>query len=128
MRQPFLAASLACLALTTPSIASAKQTCIAPADVSAGVIYALPIAYDAAKSVCASRLDKDGFLATKGDALIAPFRVKQGKSWPGAFRLIKTYIEHQNDGKTNNGIDIMSTVSVLPESALRPFVDGVSAK
>ena len=125
IRTKFLAAGAACLALAQPSMASAAQPCVAPADVSAGALYLMPIAYDAAKSTCSKTLKSDGFMARKGDEFIAPFRAKQAQSWPGAFRLMKVYLAQQPDLAKDSPVDIVSMLSSLPESSVRPFVDGM---
>ncbi|QUL38687.1 hypothetical protein [Erythrobacter sp. JK5] len=124
MSKPFLAACAALLALAQPSLAHAQNGCVAAADVSAGVIYTMPIAYDAARTVCRNQFKPDGFVARKGDTFIAPFRARQSGSWPGAFRVLKTYMNRQADPKATGGVDLNAMIASLPDSTLRPFVDG----
>lgn len=125
MKHPALTAAIALAALTSAQTAQAKQACVAPADLSASAIYVLPIAYDAAKSVCAKTLKPTGYIATKGDKVIAPFRAKQTKSWPGTFRMIKVYLEQNPAIAGNTGFDVVGMLSSLPEANLRPFADGM---
>jgi hypothetical protein len=125
MKTSILAATAALMALTSAQAAQAKQACVAPADLSASAVYVLPIAYVAARSVCAKTLKPTGYMATKGDKVIAPFRAKQTKSWPGTFRMIKIYLEQNPGIAGNTGFDVVGMLSSLPEANIRPFADGM---
>lgn len=126
-RRPLLAPALALAALGSATAAQAQQTaCVAPADLSDAVVYAMPIAYDAARTACANRLSRDGFVAKRGETWVAGFRSGQDKAWPGAFRFIKTFMEKQGeDGEAAGGMDMRGMLSAMPEDALRPFVDAL---
>ena len=114
---------LALAALATAQTAQAQeQACVQAADLGDAVVYAMPIAYDAVRTACANRLTRDGFLATKGDSFITGFRTRQDAAWPGAFRLLKTFMA--NDGAQSD-TDINAMIAALPDEALRPFVDGL---
>lgn len=103
-----------------------QQACVAPADLSDAVVYAMPIAFDAARTACANRLNRGGFMATRGDTYIAQFRAGQDKAWPGAFRMIKTFMANQNKpGDDASSADISGMMANMPESALRPFLDAL---
>lgn len=125
MKTSLFATIAATIALTGAQAAEAKQACVAPADVSAAAMYVLPIAYDAAKSTCSRQLKANGFMATKGDAFIAPFRAKQAKSWPGAYRVLKTYMQTRPDLANAGGFDVMSMLNGMPDNSVRPFADGI---
>ncbi len=127
MTQRMIASLLALAALASAQTAQAQeQACVAPADLSDAVVYAMPIAFDAAGTACANRLTKSGFMATQGDAYIAQFRAGQDKAWPGAFRMIKTFMADQNkNGSDASSADIGPMIANMPESALRPFLDAL---
>jgi hypothetical protein len=117
----FAAPVLAMAALATSQTALAQsQACVVPADLADAVVYAMPIAYDAASTACANRLSADGFMKTQGNAYIATFREGQAKAWPGAFRFLKTFM---NSKEGESGMDMGAMLAAMPEDALRPFVD-----
>lgn len=120
------APALAFAALASAQGAQAQQqACVAPADMSDAVVYAMPIAYDATRAACANRLSQRGFLATRGDAYMAPFRASQDKSWPGAFRMLKTFMAQKDGAAEESGMDMTAMLQSMPEDALRPFVDAL---
>lgn len=126
MKYRLIAPILALTAITSAQAAQAQQqACVAAADLGDAVVYAMPIAFDAARTVCANRLTRDGFMATGGERFMVPFRSSQDKAWPGAFRLIKTFMADGNNGGGASGMDIGAMISALPEESLRPFVDGL---
>ncbi len=127
MTQRMIAPLVALAALASAQTAQAQQqACVAPADLSDAVVYAMPIAFDAARTACANRLTRNGFMATKGDGYIAQFRSQQDKAWPGAFRMIKTFMSEQNkEGADKSDADIGAMIANMPESALRPFLDAL---
>lgn len=124
-RRPVLTPALALAALASATAAQAQQTaCVAPADLSDAVVYAMPIAYDATRTACANRLARDGFVAKRGEAWVAGFRSGQTKAWPGAFRFLKTFMEQQgSDGEAAGGMDMGAMLTAMPQDTLRPFVD-----
>ena len=124
MTSRMLAPALALASLATAQTAQAQaQACVNPADLSDAVVYVMPIVFDAVGSACANRLSADGFMATRGEDYIAQFRAKQDRSWPGAFRFLKTITEKEGgNGKDDQMGEVMSS---MPEEALRPFVDAM---
>ena len=127
-RPKMFAPVLALAALASASTAQAQQqACVNAADLGDAVIYAMPIAYDAVSTSCARQLGANGFIARDGARFIKTFRAKQDKAWPGAFRLIKTFMAQDQKG-TEAGAsdaDITAMIAALPEESLRPFVDGL---
>jgi hypothetical protein len=124
MIKRIFAPALALAALATAQTAQAQQpACVAAADLGDAVVYAMPIAFDAAQTACANRWSRDGFAAQEGEAFVANFRAGQDQAWPGAFRLLKTFMaDEQNAGGDAN---ITAMITALPEDSLRPFVDGL---
>ncbi|MFO6447353.1 hypothetical protein ACLBKU_09445 [Erythrobacter sp. NE805] len=126
MTRRLIAPALALAALASAQAAQAQQqACVAPADVSDAAIYAMPIIFDAARTTCANRLARNGFIATGGEAFVAPFRAGQDKAWPGAYRLIKVFMAQKGAGEEAGGVDIGQMLGGMPESTVRPFVDGL---
>lgn len=124
-----IAPALAAVAMLTAQTAQAQQAaCIDARDVSDAVIYAMPIAYDAARTACANRLSQDGFIARRGESFIANYRSGQEKAWPGAYRFLKTYIATSDGAAGSEGGDAMAALSGLPPEALRPFVDALAGQ
>lgn len=105
--------------------AAAQAPCIAPADLGDTVVYALPIAFDAARTACVRQLTKDGFMARGGDKFIAGFRARQNAAWPGAFRTMQLALAEQSNAENTKDLNIMALAQTLPEESLRPFVDGL---
>ncbi|MEM7664451.1 MAG: hypothetical protein AAF250_01215 [Pseudomonadota bacterium] len=110
-------------ALTQAQVAQAQEACVAPADLNDTVIYAMPLAYDAAQTACDSEFLPDGFISTDGEAFIDGFRLKQDDAWPGAFRLLKVFMNTK--GSDTTAPEIGGLISSLPEESLRPFIDGI---
>ncbi len=126
MTRRLIAPVIALAALASAQTAQAQQqACAASADVSDAAVYAMPIAFDAARTTCANRLTRNGFMATKGEAFVSPFRAGQTKAWPGAFRLLKVFMAQKSAGEEASGVDIGAVLGDMPESAVRPFVDGL---
>lgn len=126
MTKRIVAPALALIALATAHTANAQQqTCIAAADFGDSMLYAMPIAYDAVSTTCASQLKRDGFMARRGDAFIEKFRARQNSAWPGAFRMIKTFMAKDGAAKGGTDADMSAMIAALPEESLRPFVDGM---
>lgn len=124
MTSRMIAPVLALAALATAQAAHAQQkACVAPADLSDTVVYVMPIAFDAAQTACANRLTRDGFMARDGEAFIAQFRAGQNAAWPGAFRLLKTFMA--DEGRSGRDRDMTAMLTALPEESIRPFVDGL---
>lgn len=126
MTNRFIAPALALAALAIAQTAQAQQpACVDAADLGDAAVYAMPIAFDAAQTACANRLTRDGFMATGGENFIAQFRAGQDKAWPGAFRLIKTFMADEAGAKGESDDGFKTMIAALPEDALRPFVDGL---
>lgn len=126
MTTRMFAPAFALAALVTAQTAQAQQqACVATEDLSDAVVYAMPIAFDAARTACANRFARSGFVATRGDAYIANFRAAQDAAWPGAFRIIKTFMAEESKRDDGAGTDMAPMLESLPEEALRPFVDAL---
>lgn len=125
MNRRMIAPALALAALASATAAQAQQkACIPPADLADAIIYAMPLAYDAAQTYCANRFAAGGFMAREGDAWVAGYRDGQDKAWPGALRVLKTFMA--NDAATKGkGDDMTAIITALPDDALRPFVDAM---
>jgi hypothetical protein len=109
-------------ALASSQAAQAQQPpCVNTADLSDAVTYAMPIAFDAVRTTCANRLDRRGFVATRGEAYVAQFRARQNAAWPGALRMLRVFMAGQDEG----GTDVGALIAGMPAETVRPFVDGL---
>lgn len=125
MNRRLVALALAALASSEAAQAQ-QQACVAPADLSDAVTYAMPLAYDAVRTTCTNRLTRGGFIATRGDAYMDQFRGRQSRAWPGAFRVLKSFMAGQDAGEAEpGGTDVTRLIAGMPESTIRPFVDGL---
>lgn len=126
MTKSLAATALALTALASATTAQAQdKVCVNAADLGDAVVYAMPIAYDAVGVSCAQQLSADGFIARDGARFIDGFRAKQDAAWPGAFRLIKTFMAQDNAEAGGTEADMTAMIAALPEESLRPFVDGL---
>lgn len=126
MTRRLTAAALAFTALASGTTAQAQQqACVQPADLSDAVVYAMPIAFDAARTACANRLARDGFMATRGEDYIRQFRAGQDQAWPGAFRFMKTFMDQGGAGEAGGDANMVAMLSSMPAETLRPFVDAL---
>jgi hypothetical protein len=120
-----LAPFLALAALAQASSAHAQQACVPPADLGDTIIYALPVAYDAARTSCAREFVQNGFVARGGEQFIASFRARQNAAWPGAMRTLQAFIAGQQGASKAGDLDLAALANSLPPEALRPLVDGL---
>jgi hypothetical protein len=120
-----LAPILALAALAQASAAQAQQGCVPPADLSDTIIYALPIAYDAARTSCGKQFARDGFMARGGDKFIAGFRARQNAAWPGAMRTMQALVASPGGAGKPGDLDLAALAKSLPPETLRPLVDGL---
>lgn len=120
-----LAPALALLALAQAPAAQAQQACVPPADFGDTIIYALPLAYDAARTPCARQFAKDGFIARGGEKFIAGFRARQNAAWPGAMRTMQALLAGQQGEVKGGDLDLAALAKSLPPETLRPLVDGL---
>lgn len=125
MTKRIIAPAIALVALASATTAQAQQACVNATDLGDAVLYAMPIAYDAVGTSCARELKADGFIARDGAGFIETFRARQDKAWPGAFRLIKTFMAKDNAAEGGSEPDMTAMIAALPEGSLRPFVDGL---
>lgn len=126
MTKRIIAPALALVALASATSAQAQQqACVNAADLGDAVLYAMPIAYDAVGTSCTQQLSADGFIARDGAQFVERFRAKQDSAWPGAFRLIKTFMAQEGAEAGGGDVDMTAMIAALPEESLRPFVDGL---
>ena len=118
-----IAPIIALAALGSAQVAQAQQVCVKPADLNDTITYAMPIAYDAAMAACSKTYAANSFMRTKGTDFAGRFRAKQNASWPGAFRVLKTFIASGGSGASNDAAGIGSMMESLPPETLRPLVD-----
>ena len=116
------AASAAALALQ-PTIASAQQGCLTETEVSAIAIYSLPSLVQSVRLRCNGQLSTSGYLARRGDSLIARYAALQNGAWPRAKSgMLKVMARKAGSGQNRQNLDMIGT---LPDNAVRPLVDAL---
>lgn len=122
LRTRLAAAAAAALALQ-PAVAGAQQACITEDEVSAMAIYSVPSLVQSVRVRCNGKLASSGFLARRGDALIARYAKLQSSVWPRA----KSGLLKFGAGKARGapGQVDPSMFATLPDNAVRPLVDAL---
>lgn len=116
-----LAAAMSFTALATAQGAQAQQACIEPDDLTDTITYAIPLVYDGLQERCAAQFSQNEFMRDGADEFVDEFRAGQDAAWPGALRLLKTFMSSQ-DGDDDGMAEMVAS---LPDDALRPLVDGI---
>ena len=113
------AGSLAAVALLSGNVAAAQQKCVTEKEFAQTMIYATPLAIDAANAKCADSLQSNGYLLSSSNSLRAKYAALQNETWPSAkstaFKI----------GQSTEAASQLSTFAALPDEALRPFVDAL---
>ena len=104
-----------------PAIAAAQQTCITEDEVSAMAIYSVPSLVQSVRLRCNGELAPSGFLARRGDALIARYTNLQSSVWPRA----KAGLLKFAAGKAEGTAADIGRFANLPDDAVRPLVDAL---
>lgn len=129
MKRTLLASALSFAALASAQAAQAQAAqapCVNADDAGDAVVYAMPIAYEAALRTCKNAWADDAFLkSAQGRAFIETFEERQDASWPGTVRMLKVFLA-QPGGDGDDGMVQMLTS--MDEDALRPFVDALGGQ
>lgn len=110
-----------------PALAQAQAAqCIAPEDMTAATIYAMPLIVESVQQTCRSRLSPSGFLAKSGARFAQPYRALQARNWAATSRVLAAYTGSSElgrmTGQSNMG-DLSSLFRNQPPELVRPFVD-----
>jgi hypothetical protein len=116
-----LAAVAAAAFALQPVAASAQQACVTEAEVGAVAIYSVPSLIEAVGLKCGSQLTASGYLARNGDALSRRYAALQPRVWPRAKAGMLKVLGSQ--ASAGQGRELMSSVGMLPDNAVRPLVD-----
>jgi hypothetical protein len=116
-----LAAVAAAAFALQPVAASAQQACVTEAEVGAVAIYSVPSLVEAVRLKCGSQLTASGYLARNGDALSRRYAALQPRVWPRAKTGMLKVLSSQ--ASAGQGRELMSSVGMLPDNAVRPLVD-----
>ncbi len=113
-------AAAAAVALTLqPAVAAAQQACISEDEVSAMAIYSVPSLVQSVRLRCNGQLSSRGFLARRGDAMVARYSGLQDAAWPRA----KTGLLQFGASRAKGAPQQIQMFANLPDSAVRPLVD-----
>jgi hypothetical protein len=102
--------------------AAAQEACVTEAEISAGLIYVMPIAIEGVSTRCASRLSPKGFFATRGPTMSARYEVLQDGAWPRARTLLMKF---GSGGSKSKNAAVVEALEGVPGEALRPLVDAL---
>ena len=122
LRKGLPALAAAAIALQ-PVAASAQQSCITEAEVSAVAIYSLPGLVQSVRLRCNGELSPNGYLARRGDSLIARYAALQNGAWPRAKAGMLKVLSRQ--GSASQSRQTLDMAANLPDSAVRPLVDAL---
>lgn len=126
MKKTLFAPALGFVALASAQAAQAQNVCVNAEDAGDAVVYAMPLAYEAAKKACKNELAETSFLrGDKGAAFIETFRERQDASWPGTVRMLKIFIAQSGEGADDGMAQMLNS---MEDDALRPFVDALGGQ
>lgn len=120
-RQGLAAAAAAALTFQA-SAASAQQACLTEPEISAIAIYSLPSLVQSVRLRCNGQLSSSGYLARRGDALIARYAALQDPVWPRAKSGLLKVFASRAGPQQGQGLDRLAN---LPDNAVRPLVDAL---
>lgn len=116
----FGAGAIAALALLGAETAQAQALgCVDPRDLSDAVVYTMPSLVDAFQTRCGTTMRGQGFLARDGARFSARFESLADRTWPGAYRVIKSFAAKDADR------EMMAAFEQLPPDSMRLFVDTI---
>lgn len=117
-------AAVAAMALAVqPAVASAQQNCLTENEVSAIAVYSLPSLVQSVRLRCNGQLAQSGYLARRGDSLIARYAALQNGAWPRARSgMLKVMSRKSGTGQNRQNLDMITS---LPDNAVRPLVDAL---
>ena len=119
-----LSVLIASAAVFSSQAVAAQNACVEPQDAADAIVYMMPAAHQAALRKCSGNLGEESFLpSAAAKTFISSFEAQQDERWPGTFRFFKVFIEQQDEGDADQAMSQM--IASLPESAIRPFIDGI---
>ena len=128
------AGAAALLALSQPALAQGTG-CLQRADVADMTTYAMPLLVDALQAKCGQSLPADSFILSEGDAFAEGFAPLRDDAWPGARRVLVTFIEQQTGASremAQQGDAAMAGVVMnlmrMEGDELRPYVDAIATQ
>lgn len=98
--------------------ADSQANCLSEEEIAAIVVYAMPQLIVAAQTGCKAQLSPQGFIATGGAAMGQRYTERADATWPLAKSAI---VKFGGGGKAKD----MGEMLKLPDSAMRPFLDGM---
>lgn len=117
-RRKFVTALAAAATAALPVTASAQEACLTEQQVSAMIVYGVPLAMGGLEQSCGEVLSPDGFLATGAPEMVERYAAQSDVAWPDAFSAFLTFAGSDND-------EGASAMREMPEEALRPFLDAL---
>ena len=118
-----LAAAAAVALAVQPAVAAAQQNCLTENEVSAIAVYSLPSLVQSVRLRCNGQLASGGYLARRGDSLIARYAALQNGAWTQAKSgMLKVMSRKSGTAQNRQSLDMIAN---LPDDAVRPLVDAL---
>lgn len=118
IRRKIATALAAAATAALPVSAAAQEACLTETQVSAMVVYGVPLAMGGLQQSCGEVLSPDGFLATGAPAMADRYAAQSDAAWPDAF---SAFLSFAGSG----GQESVSAMREMPQEALRPFLDAL---
>ena len=132
LRHAVSAAAL--LSLSQPTLAQGTD-CIQPADLADMTTYVMPLFMDGVQATCADALPTDSFVLAEGDAFAERFEPLRDNAWPGARRVLVSFIENKTgatramaEGENSAMGGVVMNLMRMEGDELRPFVDAIATQ
>tara|TARA_B100000678_G_scaffold104115_1_gene86993 strand:+ start:1542 stop:2111 length:570 start_codon:yes stop_codon:yes gene_type:complete len=136
MKMPFklAAGAAALLSLSQPAMAQGAK-CVDRADLADATTYAMPLFIEGLQAKCAGVLPEQGFVRSQGSAFAQQFTPLRDAAWPGARRVLVSFIERETgaDRKdaeaAGSGMGgVIQNLMRMEGDELRPFVDAIATQ
>lgn len=124
----------ALLSLSQPAMAQGTA-CVKPADLADATTYAMPLFIEGLQSKCAGALPEESFVRSQGAAFAQKFAPLRDEAWPGARRVLVSFIERETgaDRKDAQAAQpavggVIQNLMRMEGDELRPFVDAIATQ
>ena len=130
----FAASAAALFSLSQPALAQSTN-CIEPADLADMTTYAMPLFMEGLQATCGDALPADSFVLAEGNAFAERFEPLRDNAWPGARRVLVSFIEHKTgatremaEGESAAMGGVITNLMRMEGDELRPFVDAIATQ
>ena len=128
------AGGAALISLAQPALAQSAD-CLEPRDFADATTYAMPLLIEGLQSSCDGVLPADGYVMGRGDEFAAGFEPLRDAAWPGARRIIVSFIERETGADRKDAQKaapgtggVIQSLMRMEGDELRPFVDAMATQ